>query len=68
MPEDQACSVEPRPTEDDDLARAAVKVVQQEGAGAEGRRVLTKQRRIGTEENPSSTHGRVRTATARSTA
>ena len=44
-------SLKPRPTENDYFRWPAVQVVQQERAGAEGRCVLTGQRRIGAEEN-----------------
>lgn len=42
----------PRATEHNDLRRPAVQVVQQERTGAERRGILTRQGRIGAEEDP----------------
>ena len=52
VPEDQACPVQPRSAEDDDLARPAVQVMQQERPWAERHRILAGKRRIGTEKAP----------------
>ena len=52
MSEDQAGSIEPRPTENNDFRRPPLQVVQQERPGAERGSILTRQRRICSEEDP----------------
>ncbi len=51
VPEDQACSVMPRPTEYDDLGRPAVEVVQQERPSAMHRNRLAPQRGVSAEKD-----------------
>jgi len=51
VPEDQARSVEPWATENDDLAQPPVQVVQQKRARAKRLGVFAEKRRIGTEED-----------------